>query len=319
MSSQPLISIIIPAFNAASVLGDALRSVQQQDYPYFETFVVDDGSTDETATVARSFVEQDRRFVLLQQANGGISAARNAGLAAAHGEWIAFLDADDTWFPDKLARQVQCLHDAPAVDFVFSNYYLWDGQNDLRLRDAAHKHFRMEDFTRLLVRFNLLGTLTVMVRQEVMSRVGPFDPELALAEDWDMWLRLAEAGCVARRIPEPLARCRIWPGNVSKQTFRMAQATVRVLEKRLAHCQLETWRRTYQQSLAIARGHLEFAAVRPLLDTQPESLPPAALRAWRAYPWRLKWLVWYMAVRCPGLLGGNFLTRIVHRNIRARW
>lgn len=319
MSSQPLISIVIPAFNAASVLDDALRSIQHQQYRHFEAIVIDDGSTDDTASVVRHFVAQDRRFVLVQQPNRGISAARNAGLAAARGEWIAFLDADDTWFPDKLTRQVQCVHDFPEVDFIFSNYHQWDGQNDLRLRYAAHKHFPMGDFTRLLIRFNLLGTLTVMVRQDVMSRVGQFDPELALAEDWDMWLRLAEAGCRVRRIREPLARCRIWPGNTSKQKLRMAQATVRVLEKRLAHCRLDTWRGPYQQSLAIARGHLEFAAVRPLLDTRPESLPPAALRAWRAYPWRLKWLVWYMAVRCPDFLGGNFLTRIVHRNIKARW
>ena len=319
MSARPLISIIIPAFNAASVLGDALRSVQQQQYPHFEALVVDDGSADETAAVARSFVEHDQRFVLLQQAHRGISAARNAGLAAARGEWIAFLDADDTWLANKLARQVDGLHDSPEVNVIFSNYYLWDGQNDLRLRDAEDKQLDMADFRHLLIRFNLLGTTTVMVTQEFMSRVGPFDPELHLAEDWDMWLRLAEAGCRALRIREPLARYRIWPGNISRQTLSMAQATVRVLEGRLAQCQEEMWRRSYRRSLAIARGNLEFAAVRPLLDTRPELLPPAALRAWRGCPRRLTWLVWYVALRCPGVLGGNVLTPMVHRKIQARW
>ena len=95
MTSQPLISIVIPAFNAASVLDGALRSVQQQQYPHFQALVIDDGSTDGTATVARPFVDEDRRFILLQQPNRGVSAARNAGVAAARGEWIAFLDADD--------------------------------------------------------------------------------------------------------------------------------------------------------------------------------------------------------------------------------
>lgn len=319
MTSQPLISIVIPAFNAASVLGGALRSVQQQQYPHFQAVVVDDGSADGTAKVARPFVEQDRRFALLQQPNRGVSAARNAGVAAACGEWIAFLDADDLWLANKLARQVQCLHDSPDANFIFSNYYVWDGQRDLRLRYADRKHFPMGDFTHRLIGFNLLGISTVMVRRDLLSRVGLFDSDLDPAEDWDMWLRLAEAGCRARGIREPLARYRIWPGSASNQSLRMAQATVRVLHARLAQCSLSTWRRAYRRSLAVARGRLEFAAIRPLLDTHPESLPLAAFRAWRACPWRLKWLAWYVAVRWPGVLGGTFLTERVHRKIKATW
>lgn len=318
MQSQPLISIIIPAFNAASVLGVALRSVQEQQYPYFEALVIDDGSADDTETIARPFVEQDPRFVLLQQPNQGVSAARNAGLAAARGEWIAFLDADDMWFANKLARQVQCLRDSPEVDLIFSNYYLWDGRTDLRLRYAEHKQFPLGNFAQL-IRFNLLGISTVMVKQDLLSRVGGFDSELDPAEDWDLWLRLAEAGCRTGRIREPLARYRMWSGNTSKQTVRMAEASVRVLQKRLTQCHLKTWRRSYRHSLATAQGNLEFAAVRPLLDTRPELLAPAALRAWRACPRRLKWLVWYAAMRCPSFLGGSFLKQIVHRKIRARW
>jgi glycosyltransferase involved in cell wall biosynthesis len=255
----------------------------------------------------------------LQQPNQGVSAARNAGVAAARGEWIAFLDADDTWFAHKLARQLECLRESPEADFIFSNYYIWDGQNDLRPRYADHKHFRMTDFPRLLTRFNLLGTSTVIVRHDLLSRVGLFDPELSLAQDWDMWLRLAEAGCRALRVREPLARYRVWPGNSSTQTLRMRQATVRVLEKRLTHCRLEEWRPFYRRSLGVAQGNLELAAVRPFLDTRPELLSPAAFRAWRRYPRRLEWLAWSAAVRCPDFLGGGFLRQMVHRQIKARW
>ena len=255
MSSRPLISIIIPAFNAASVLGDTLRSVQQQQYPYFEALVVDDGSADETAAVARHFVEQDQRFVLLQQPNRGVAAARNAGLAAARGEM------------DRLSgcrRHMVCREAGPS-DSVPSRLPRsgFDLQQLLHVgrteRPAialceSRQHFRMSDFPHLLTRFNLLGTSTVMVRRDLMSRVGPFDPELSLAQDWDMWLRLAEAGCQTRRIREPLARYRVWPGNASNQTLRMAQSTVWVLQKRLIHCRLEEWRRSYRRSLAIAEG-----------------------------------------------------------------
>jgi hypothetical protein len=177
----------------------------------------------------------------------------------------------------------------------------------------------MEEFRALLIRFNLLGTATVMVKQDLLSRVGPFDQELRLAQDWDMWLRLAEAGCRPWRIREPLARYRVWDGNASRQTLRMAHATVRVLEKRLAYCQDDTWRPAYRRSLAVARGNLEIAAVRPLIDAHPESLSPATLRAWRAYPWRLRWLVWYAALRWPALLGGHVLEHAIHRTIKARW
>lgn len=319
MTAPPLISIVIPAFNAAPVLGETLRSVRQQDYPLFEAIVVDDGSTDATASVARAVAAEDPRFRVLTQTNRGISAARNAGVAAARGAWIAFLDADDVWFPHKLACQMQSAQDRPSANFIFSNYYRWDGNQDLELRQAAHKPLQMGRFSKELVRFNLVGTSTVMVKSERLAQAGPFDEELTPAEDWDAWLRLAEAGCSALWIPEPLARYRIWAGNVSAQKLEMARATVQVLQKRLAQCRDHRWRRWYQRSLAVARGNLEFATVRPELDRHPDALARATDRAWRACPWRLKWLLWTIGVRCPERLGGHAFRQHVRQHIIARW
>ena len=104
-----LVSVLIPAFNAQATLLQTLQSVERQSFGDLEVIVVDDGSRDDTARIAADFAARDTRFRLVRQANAGAAAARNAALALARGEWIAPLDADDLWHPDKLARQVQCL------------------------------------------------------------------------------------------------------------------------------------------------------------------------------------------------------------------
>ena len=104
MNPRPLVSVIVPAFNAETVLAEALLSVQNQTYPHYEIIVVDDGSTDRTRQIAARFAGSDPRIRFFEQANAGSAAARNTALRHARGEWIAFLDADDTWLPAKLER-----------------------------------------------------------------------------------------------------------------------------------------------------------------------------------------------------------------------
>src|SRR4029450_365704 len=102
----PLISVIVPAFNAAATIQDSLHSISQQTYRNLEIIVVDDGSTDDTAAVARRHSLGDRRFRIVAQRNGGVASARNAGLQASRGAFIAFIDADDLWHPTKIAKQI---------------------------------------------------------------------------------------------------------------------------------------------------------------------------------------------------------------------
>src|ERR1700722_20075762 len=129
--SEPLISVIIPAFNSASTLAESLQSVQAQTFKNFEAIIVDDGSTDETPDIARGFCAADSRFTLIRQPNGGVSAARNNGLGRARGEWVAFQDADDVWFAEKLERQLELTRQHPDANFIFTNMYFWDGARDL--------------------------------------------------------------------------------------------------------------------------------------------------------------------------------------------
>jgi glycosyltransferase involved in cell wall biosynthesis len=316
MTHRPLISVIVPAFNAEPFLAETLASVQRQTYREFEVIVVDDGSTDRTSEIARGFVEKDARFILLRQKNAGTATACNVALKQARGEWIASLGADDVWLPEKLAAQLDLLKQEPRANLLFTDYFLWDGQNDFGRRYSDQNKFPDGDVGRHLIFFNLFGASTVIIKQETLDVVGPFDVDpLLVAEDWDLWLRIAERGLCAKGVRQPMARYRIWPGQISHNKIRMCEANVRVLEKALARPQRTAWRRAYQHSLQIARGNLELARIRPLIETRPKAVPAAALRAWLCCPTRFKWLLWYFATLWPNSPWAG----IVYRKIQRKW
>jgi len=311
----PRVSIIVPAYNVELFLAEALASVQQQTFREFEVIVVDDGSTDRTSEIARQFVEKDARFILLRQPNAGPAAACNVALKQARGEWIAFLGADDVWLPEKLTAQLDLLEQEPHANLLFTDYFLWNGQSDCGRRYGDPDKFPNGDVGRRLIFFDLFGTSTVMIKREILDVVGPFDVELLLAEDWDLWLRIAERGLCAKGVRQPLTRYRVWPGSASRNTLLMREANVLVLEKALTRPQRAAWRRAYKRSLQIARGNLEFTRVRPLIETQPKAVPAAALRAWLHCPTRLKWLLWYFMTLWPNSPWAG----IIYRKIRGKW
>jgi teichuronic acid biosynthesis glycosyltransferase TuaG len=311
----PRISIIVPAYNDEPFLAETLASVQRQTYREFEVIIVDDGSTDRTSEIARQFVEKDTRFTLLRQPNAGTAAACNTALKQARGEWIALLGADDVWLPEKLAAQLDLLKQEPRANLLFTDYFLWNGQSDFGRRYSDPDKFPDGDVGRHLIFFDLFGASTVIIKRETLDMVGTFDVERLLAEDWDLWLRIAERGLCAKGVREPMARYRIRPGQISRNTIRMCECNIRVLEKALARPQCASWRRDYERSLQIARGNLELAKVRPLIETQPKAVPAAALRAWLHCPTRFKWLLWYFATLWPN----SSWAGIVYRKIRRKW
>ena len=315
MPETPLVSVVIPAFNAASVIAETLDSVCAQTFQDFEVIIVDDGSTDETAAVAREFCAADARFTLIQQPNGGPSVARNTAVEHARGEWIAFLDADDVWLPEKLARQMELFREDPRANFLFTNYYFWDGSRNFSAYYRQSRPLPEGDAGRQLVFACVYGCSAVVVRRETLQAVGPFDPDLPFAQDWDMWLRIAERGMWARGTREPLGCYRRWPGSRSNQKLRATEGDVRVLEKNLCATQRPDLRPLYERSFAFARGRLELARARQLLKSQPQAVPDAIWRAWRLYPRRLKWLMWFALVAWPKFLGGAASARIVHRKL----
>jgi glycosyltransferase involved in cell wall biosynthesis len=230
--SAPRVSAVIPAHNCARFLPQAIDSALAQEGAAVEVVVVDDGSTDATPDVLASYAG---RIVAIRQPNRGPSAARNAGIAASTGELVAFLDADDTWERGKTRAQVAYLEHHPACALVFCDAYLMDeaGHHLRPLLGARAREVPTGRCLRELFQGNFVLIPGVMVRRSVLDRTGGFDESLRNAEDYDLWLRIAEIAEIGL-VPEPLAAWRKREGQASRQRDAMLRGEVRVLEKALA-------------------------------------------------------------------------------------
>lgn len=222
------VSVVIPAYNAAWCVRRAIDSVLAQTYRDFELLVIDDGSTDDTPSVLLGYGTAIR---IIRQPNGGLSSARNAGIRAARGDFVAFLDADDWWLPRKLELQVELLRSQPELGFCSSAARVQDAEGQLLgiwvCPDIG------EAFIADLFRSNgdVAGSgSAVMARRELFSQVGGFDETLRSLEDIDMWMRLAaitKYGC----IPEPLTVILKSPGSMSRNLDVMRSSAIRVMKK----------------------------------------------------------------------------------------
>lgn len=206
--STPLVSVVIPAFNRAFILPEALDSVLAQTYKDFEVIVVDDGSTDNTEEVLQPYIQR-RGVRFLVQANQGPAAARNRGIEAARGKYVAFLDSDDLWLPIKLSVQIPRMEAHPEAVMSYGNVLNFTPETGaVRLR-YRRKAMRSGDLYHLLVYKKILCLpSTVVVRKEVAQRVGGFDEALRRSEDRDFSIRMARQGPFLGS-PEPVSVMRL--------------------------------------------------------------------------------------------------------------
>lgn len=198
LSFERMVSVIMPAYNARPYIGEAINSVLSQDYPYIELIVVDDGSTDGTAAYAEEFGDQVRVF---RQANAGVAAARNKGLAEAKGGLIAFLDADDLWCPGKLSAQVAYLEKNPEIGGVYGKFIRWEGLADgtfppplMEQKDSSNVSIiaaHSGSIYRELLFDNIVHIITAVIRRSAIEDIGGFDEGLRTGEDYDLWLRMS--------------------------------------------------------------------------------------------------------------------------------
>jgi glycosyltransferase involved in cell wall biosynthesis len=229
------VSVIIPAYNHARYLGEAIESALAQSHSPLEVIVVDDGSTDETAEVLTRFGDRIRT---LRQRNRGPSAARNAGIAAARGDYLAFLDADDLWLPRKLERQLARFAADSSLGFVHCAFETFGPATDPSVRSPHGRIFQgMEGWIATeilrLDRDVVAGGCTLMVPRAVAEETGGFDPDLLAAEDWDWSYRIAtryRVGFVA----EILVRYRQHGGGIHLDVPRLEKSMLRALEKAFA-------------------------------------------------------------------------------------
>jgi glycosyltransferase involved in cell wall biosynthesis len=235
-ATMPTITAVIPTFNRAQYVGEAIDSILAQTQPVSEIIVVDDGSTDDTAEIIKKYGPAIR---CISQQNRGPAAARNRGIREARGDFVAFLDSDDLWVPKKIELQLDFFGRYPEIEFVFGNMVSFSTGTDREtpeIRDASVEDYLLahsaglENFFELLIVQNCVPTPTVMARHTSLKRVGDFDESRFIAEDLDYWLRAAIC-CRWGFVNSTLLKRRRHPDNLIASWTKRNVALVEVLER----------------------------------------------------------------------------------------
>ena len=215
-----LVSIIMPAYNAACYIADSIDSVLAQTHLDWELVIVDDGSIDATRSIVEEYCRHDVRIKYIYQTNARQGRARNNGIANSSGSYIAFLDSDDLWFPSKLQNSLQAI-EALGVDMVFSSTYIF--HDELLINDSTRSWSIMPGCyagdigLQMLLQYNCIPILTVLATREAIERAGGFTelPPIQNAEDYHLWLKMLLTGSVLACIPNTLSAYREHEASVS--------------------------------------------------------------------------------------------------------
>lgn len=250
--ANPLVSVIMPARNAAKYLHEAIDSALAQTYHPVEIICINDGSTDATGSVLSGY--GDRIRVIENTKPTGVSAARNRGIAVAMGEWIAFLDADDIWDPDKLVIQLKEWE--TGADVIHSDFRKIDENGRVMVKSAWNGKQQKTQQFRDLLSGNRLLLSSVILKKAALTAVGLFDVELSHWEDYELWVRLSATGYRLCYVDRVLVSYRIHGNNASLEPELMAAGEISVLKKirtafPLAFTRVEQW--IYQDRLCDVR------------------------------------------------------------------
>lgn len=186
---KPLVSVIISTFNRQPYLQRSIESVLNQDFQDFELWAVDDGSTDTTWQWLNDHYTNHNQVHLVHQENRGVSAARNLGIEASHGEWIAFLDSDDEWLPQKLSRQVELLQKKTDLVWVHGEEK-WYRNGQFLAQKKKHKKSGGRQFLRS-IELCCISPSTVMIRRDILKELSGFNEDFPVCEDYELWLKIS--------------------------------------------------------------------------------------------------------------------------------
>ena len=252
-----LVSVVIPTYNHAIFIRDALNTLIAQTYTNWQAIVVNNYSTDATEAVVESF--NDARIQLVNFSNKGIIAAsRNRGIELASGEYVAFLDSDDLWTPEKLERCMNTL-ETKNLDWVCHGEN-WFGEGIDKAKDVFYGPEKNATFDSLLYRGNCISTSAVVVKRSLLTEVGGFNESevFVTAEDYDLWLRLVKHGAQLGFIKEILGAYRVHAGGESRAALRNMRATAAVVEsffaQDLSNSTLERWKRRKRRASILYSG-----------------------------------------------------------------
>jgi glycosyltransferase involved in cell wall biosynthesis len=236
---KPLVSVIIPVYNAEKYLKESLESVFSQTFQDFEIIAVDDGSTDKSIDVLNNYNHSIR---LITQTNSGPARARNTGIKAAAGKYIALLDADDLWTSDKLRLQINYLEKRPDIGMVFADMLIFEGADVIVpsfLESIADQELykkilkqkdKIENFGSILLQCNVVPTGTVVIRKSCLKKTGLFDEDIYIVEDLEQWLKISMFTDVAF-IPKILKKKREHQTNISNEYFKVNIGIIKIVEK----------------------------------------------------------------------------------------
>lgn len=222
---KPLVSIIMPCYNAERYIAQSIESVMAQTYQNWELLITDDGSTDRSVEIVSEYCKKDGRINLLVNEHKGISETRNASIARAKGRFVAFLDSDDIWYPEKLERQVNYMLENDLA-FTYSSYEIIDYKG--KPKNKVVKDTGVMSYKRYL-RNTIICCGTVVVDRE---KTGHFTtPIIKTSEDMALWLSIMKRGFDAYPVPGPLHKYRITPGSASSNKIKAACDVWRVYRK----------------------------------------------------------------------------------------
>jgi glycosyltransferase involved in cell wall biosynthesis len=290
---QPLVSIVMAAYNSAPFLPEAIRSVTGQSYPHWELHIINDGSKDNTAEVVRPFLT-DPRIIYHEQENKGQASAKNCGLRAARGDFIGFLDADDTWSLDKLEKQLPVFTAHPEAGLVHTNVMLVTESG--QPLGSPQRSYPQGWISADLLIDNRVNGMASILRRECLDEVGIFDESLSMGIDYDLWLRIS-ARYQILFLDEITYFYRQWAGQMSHRYEERMDNAIRIMDKFLREhpgvvpdkLVRTAWAHTY-----VGRGYSRFAIDRrwsaALSDyLRALSYQPGYLPAWKAI---VKLLLW---------------------------
>lgn len=272
---MPLISVVIPVYNGEKTIQETIRSVLSQTFPDFELIVINDGSQDKTLEVVSTI--RDPRLKIFSYPNAGVAASRNRGFLHSSGQFIAFLDADDLWTPDKLEAQLKALQEDPGagVAYSWSNFISESNQvlqAGRRLTWSGNVHSKI-----LVINFLEHGS-NPLIRREALETVGGFEESLPPADDWDMWIRLA-AKYPFVVVTAPQILYRVSTNSQSSNVVKLEAACLQVIERAFNQAP-EELRSLKKRSLSEIYKYLTFKCLEGQ-PTQQRSLQ-AARYFWRS-------------------------------------
>ncbi|MEM7713899.1 MAG: glycosyltransferase family A protein [Cyanobacteria bacterium P01_A01_bin.68] len=260
------VTIVLPAYNASEYLAETINSVFSQTYKDFELLVIDDGSTDNTRDIVNDFCQRDSRIRLISQENQGVSVARNNGIKMAKGKYIAFLDSDDLWVPNKLARHVEHLQANPKLGLSFARveFLSFDGKSTGNYSNPRMINISAKD----LYEENAAVTPSnAVISRTALEQVGGFDGELSGAADAELFLRLKCHGWEVEGINEVLVLYRTSLGGMSSQLYKMEEDWNRLSKKAQVYAP-ELIQHHYKQAKAMLLRYLARRTLRLELSSE---------------------------------------------------